>query len=206
MGSFCRRHPGGDKMQSQSWVVFLVPLCLSSPIGELSSLLSLSPRPNPALPPALLASTDLLGPSLLGGIGGRKLSMMAFLRSSPRFSVLVRALELTELSPSLEAGGGGPFTLFAPTNFAFDLVGRDAMLGDVPGLRKALLRHIVREKLPSLSFPAGVSQVDTASREKATIAVLLGRVAIYTSAGAAEVLDTDIYTSNGIIHVVDHVV
>ena len=33
---------------------------------------------------------------------GRKLSMMAFLRSSPRFSVLVRALELTELSPSLE--------------------------------------------------------------------------------------------------------
>ena len=74
---------------------------------------------------------------------GRKLSMMAFLRSSPRFSVLVRALELTELSPSLEvkpcfgnwpknikkaksrfqAGAGGPFTLFAPTNSAFDLVG-----------------------------------------------------------------------------------
>ena len=64
-------------------------------------------------------SSDLFGPSLLGGIGagaksnsirelmpgfwlGRKLSMMAFLRSSPRFSVLVRALELTELSPSLE--------------------------------------------------------------------------------------------------------
>ena len=59
-----------------------------------------------------------------------------------------------------QAGGGGPFTLFAPTNSAFDLVmiyiftwakisnvvkvGRDAMLGDVPGLRKALLRHIVR--------------------------------------------------------------
>ena len=128
------------------------------------------------------------------------------------------------------------------------------MLGDVPSLRKALLRHIVRltnkifrgnlililpfirEKLPSLSFPVGVSQVDTASREKATIAVfhhennenqltlktsrdrqtvdfhcksvqvLLGRVAIYTSAGAAEVLDTDIYTSNGIIHVIEHVV
>ena len=111
---------------------------------------------------------------------------------------------------------------------------------------------IAREKLPSLSFPAGVSQVDTASREKATIAViificiisiiwevtfvivfgnckycydiiliailsphclycaqrdvsikettaqvLLGRVAIYTSAGAAEVLDTEIFTNDG---------
>ena len=107
---------------------------------------------------------------------------------------------------------------------------------------------IAREKLPSLSFPTGVSQVDTASREKATIAViifpciisiisavilvivfgnfkhcydiilivvlalhclscaqreasikettaqvLLGRVAIYTSAGAAEVLGTNIF-------------
>ena len=32
---------------------------------------------------------------------------------------------------------------------------------------------IAREKLPSLSFPTGVSQVDTASREKATIAVII---------------------------------
>ena len=110
---------------------------------------------------------------------------------------------------------------------------------------------IAREKLPSLSFPTGVSQVDTASREKATIAVnillhyfnhfgchlrhcirncnlatlrryhfhcrprsslpfvctkqciheretvqvLLGRVAIYTSAGAAEVFG--IFTNDG---------
>ena len=71
------------------------------------------------------------------------------------------------------------------------------------------------------------------SIKETTAQVLLGRVAIYTSAGAAEVLDTeiftndgkfknnsktllpictsqvldtDIYTSNGIIHVVDHVV
>ena len=76
------------------------------------------------------------------------------------------------------------------------------------------------------------TQSDTSIKET-TAQVLLGRVAIYTSAGAAEVLDTeiftndgkfknnskillpicisqvldtDIYTSNGIIHVVDHVV
>ena len=39
-----------------------------------------------------------------------------------------------------------------------------------------------------------------------SVQVLAGRVAIYTSAGAAEVLDTDIYTSNGIVHVIEHVV
>ena len=61
---------------------------------------------------------------------------------------------------------GGPFTLFAPTNYAFDTVGRDKMLGDLDGLRKVLLRHISRQKLPSLSMPVGVSQVDMASNEK----------------------------------------
>ena len=40
------------------------------------------------------------------------------------------------------------------------------MLSDVAGLRKVLLRHISRQKLPSLSIPGGVSQVDMASNEK----------------------------------------
>ena len=40
------------------------------------------------------------------------------------------------------------------------------MLSDVAGLRKVLLRHISRQKLPSLSIPGGVSQVDMANREK----------------------------------------
>ena len=61
---------------------------------------------------------------------------------------------------------GGPFTIFAPTNLAFDTVGRDKMLGDVAGLRKVLLRHISRQKLPSLSIPGGISQVDMANTEK----------------------------------------
>ena len=40
------------------------------------------------------------------------------------------------------------------------------MLSDVASLRKVLLRHISRQKLPSLSIPGGVSQVDMANREK----------------------------------------
>lgn len=57
--------------------------------------------------------------------------MISLLRALPEFSVLVKALELTDLSDSLEAGG--PFTLFAPTNFAFDRIGRDKMLANVDG-------------------------------------------------------------------------
>ena len=59
--------------------------------------------------------------------------------------------------------------MFAPTNHAFDVVGRDKMLNDVDGLRKVLLRHISRQKLPSLSIPGGVSQVDMANNEKVSM-------------------------------------
>ena len=72
--SFVTRHSIIFKSLSLSptQVIFLVPLCLSSPVGELSSLFSLSHRPNPALPPALLASTG--GYQLLKILGkqGRK--------------------------------------------------------------------------------------------------------------------------------------
>ena len=96
-------------------------------------------------------------------------NIMTLLRSQPKFSVLVKALELTDLASSLE--DGGPFTIFAPTNFAFDSFGREKMLSDVDSLRRVLLRHITRHKLPSLSIPAGVSQVDLANNEKVSVSV-----------------------------------
>jgi len=80
------------------------------------------------------------------------------------------------------------------------------MLSDVDGLRKVLLRHISRQKLPSLSIPGGVSQVDMASGEKVTIAVISGRIAVYSCSGAAEVIGTDNYAANGIVHTVDAVI
>jgi len=129
---------------------------------------------------------------------------MDLLKSTPQFSVLVKALTITELASSLETGG--PFTLFAPTNLAFDSAGRDKMLSDVAGLRKVLLRHISRQKLPSLSIPGGVSQVDMASNEKLTIAALGGWIKVFSSRGSAEIISTDIYASNGIVHTLDTVI
>lgn len=38
---------------------------------------------------------------------------------------------------------------------------------------------------------------------QATIAVLHGRMAVYTSAGAGELIATDLYASNGIVHTID---
>merc|ERR1712061_907334 len=51
------------------------------------------------------------------------------------------------------------------------------MLSDVDSLRRLLLRHISRHKLPSLSIPVGVSQVDLANNDKLTVAFINGRLA-----------------------------
>ena len=48
--------------------------------------------------------------------------------------MLVKALELTGLSKTLQSGRD--FTVFAPDNFAFDVIGRDKMLDNVDDLRK----------------------------------------------------------------------
>ena len=74
---------------------------------------------------------ELLAAGRPRGRGRGFADVMSLLRATPEFSVLAKALELTDLADSLEAGG--PFTVFAPTNRAFDRVrgGRDKMLANV---------------------------------------------------------------------------
>ena len=164
----------------------------SNPLSPLNPLNPLS---------TISRQTSVLDEILSSDLGLGPSNIMSLLRSHPKFSVLVKALELTDLASSLEEGG--PFTIFAPTNFAFDSFGREKMLSDVDSLRRVLLRHISRNKLPSLSIPSGVSQVDMANNEKLTIVAINGRLAIYSSKGAAEIISTDIYASNGIVHSID---
>ena len=186
----------------------LRPSLLDSPLSPLSPLTPLGRQQS--FLDELLSSGRERGHSVHGYT-----NIMTLLRSQPKFSVLVKALELTDLASSLE--DGGPFTIFAPTNFAFDSFGREKMLSDVDSLRRVLLRHITRHKLPSLSIPGGVSQVDLANNEKVgeccdifsnnclqlTIVSINGRLAVYSSKGAAEIISTDLYAANGIVHSID---
>ena len=62
-------------------------------------------------------------------IRSRYRNVLSLLRSVDELSVLVKALELTGLLDNLD--NGGPFTIFAPVNDAFDRIGRDRMLSDI---------------------------------------------------------------------------
>ena len=119
------------------------------------------------------------------------------------FSTLVAAVKAGGLVETLK--GDGPFTVFAPTNDAFAKLPE----GTVESLLKPenkeklvsiLTYHVVAGKVMAKDVKAG--EVATVNGKKATIAVKDGKVTI----DGANVVKTDVGTSNGVIHVIDAVI
>lgn len=118
--------------------------------------------------------------------------------ANPAFSTLVTALEATELDEVLS--GPGPFTVFAPTDDAFDLLPPGtipALLADLEELTDILLYHVVSGRVRSGDLEAGrIITVQGAAAEIALTPPTIDGVTISI---------TDIEASNGVIHVIDAV-
>lgn len=121
------------------------------------------------------------------------------------FNTLVAALQATNLDTVL-ADESQTFTVFAPTDDAFNLLGSDtinALLKDTDTLSDILLYHV----LPGNAVDAATaisldgSSVDAANGDALNIQVRDGDLFINDS----QVITADINTSNGIIHVIDAV-
>lgn len=120
--------------------------------------------------------------------------------SAGSFNTLVTAVKAAGLVGTLK--GNGPYTVFAPTDEAFAKVPKDVLnelFADKAALRKVLLYHVVSGKVPA----GQVVKLNSAKTAQGT------NVMIDTSNGVkvnnANVIKTDIMTSNGIIHVIDTV-
>jgi uncharacterized surface protein with fasciclin (FAS1) repeats len=120
------------------------------------------------------------------------------------FSTLVAALDATGLNNTLNAAGD--FTVFAPTNAAFDALGAGAvtaLLGDLPTLEKILLKHVVSGSVDSVTaFTLNGMDVETVNGETVEIAIDSGKFTV----DGAQVTTFDIVTTNGVIHVIDAVI
>lgn len=121
---------------------------------------------------------------------------------NPDFSILVAALQKADLVGALQ--GEGPFTVFAPTNQAFDklLAGLGITAEDLlnhPQLKEVLLYHVVSGKVMSTDLTDGMMAA-TLSGETISVDLKSG-VKINSSNVAA----ADIEASNGVIHVIDAV-
>ena len=124
------------------------------------------------------------------------------------FSTLVSALLAADLVTTL-ADEEATFTVFAPTNKAFDKVDPDALadlLANSVELTNVLLTHVVSGAEIGLldAYAANGQMLTTASGNNVAVGVdsETGMLMI----GNAKVIITDINTSNGIIHVLDTVI
>jgi len=118
-----------------------------------------------------------------------------------RFTTLVAAVESAGLVDALKAEG--PMTVFAPTDDAFAALPEgtvDALLADIPALTDVLLYHVVEGKVTSDQV-VELTQAQTLQGQYVNVQVEDGKVMIDN----AQVIITDIETSNGIIHVIDTV-
>jgi transforming growth factor-beta-induced protein len=137
-------------------------------------------------------------------IGTGSLNIIQTAEAAGNFTTLLAALDATGLDQALR--GPGPFTVFAPTDGAFDALPDgtvEALLGDLDALTRILKYHVVSGEVPASEVVKldGMS-VETIGGELVWIEVKDGKVILND---VAEVVITDVYASNGIIHVIDAV-
>ncbi len=131
-------------------------------------------------------------------------------------TTLVAAVKAADLVTTLK--GKGPFTVFAPSNSAFDKLPKGTVENLLkPESKKALVNlltyHVVAGSLKATDVLAaikagnGKAVVKTIQGENLTASLENGKV-ILTDAkgGKATVTATDLAGSNGVVHVIDTVV
>lgn len=118
------------------------------------------------------------------------------------FSILVAALQKADLVEALQ--GDGPFTVFAPTNAAFeDLlkalnISAEQLLAQ-PDLSKVLLYHVVSGKVMSTDLTNGL-EAATLNGEKVKFDLSASPMV-----NQSKITAVDLEATNGVIHVVDKV-
>lgn len=143
----------------------------------------------------MFASTDYMGRM------GKK-SIVETAVSAGTFNTLVTAVKAADLVEVLS--GPGPFTVFAPTDDAFDRLPEGTigkLLENKDKLKAILTYHVVAGKVMA-SDVVNLKSAKTFNGQNITIKVKGGTVMVDN----AKVIKTDIDCTNGVIHVIDTVI
>jgi uncharacterized surface protein with fasciclin (FAS1) repeats len=134
---------------------------------------------------------------------GASMDIVETAQATPDLTTLVDALLAAELVETLQ--GDGPFTVFAPTNDAFAALPpaeleRLLKPANRDELANILTYHVVDGDVKSSDLSDG-QQVETLQGGELTVSIDGDKVMI----GDAEVVQPDIETTNGTVHVIDAV-
>jgi len=129
--------------------------------------------------------------------------VVALAQATPDLSTLVAAASTADLVGTLQ--GEGPFTVFAPTNAAFEKLGDEQVQSllqpeNRDRLTKILAYHVVPGKLTAADLSDG-QKLETVAGETLTVTVDGDTVMV----NDATVVQPDVEASNGVVHVVDGV-
>ena len=131
-------------------------------------------------------------------------SVVDVIVNSPNHTILETALIEANLVDDLE--GSGSFTVFAPTDAAFNALPEgtlEALLADSRGaLTQILLYHLVAGKVMSTNLSNGMI-VETYNDEERKIKVTINGAGVFIN--NAKVTVADIVADNGVVHVIDAV-
>ena len=108
-----------------------------------------------------------------------------------------------------------PFTVFAPTNSAFDKIASKSLtwlLGNRAALTRVILKHLVTGS--AVKIPVGYSTLKTVGGSRITLHRYVDDVdgeagevvGVRTSSGAAKLEQFDILTADGVVHAIDTVI
>jgi uncharacterized surface protein with fasciclin (FAS1) repeats len=167
--------------------VFALAACAPAPTAEPTPMPEPTAIPEPTPEPAPVV-LDIVDTAVADG----------------RFTTLVAAVQAAELVDTLKSEG--PFTVFAPTDDAFAALPEGTLESlllpeNKQTLIDILLYHVVAGKVMAADV-VGLESATTALGADVSIKVDMGNVYI----NDAQVIITDIETSNGVIHVIDAVI
>lgn len=132
----------------------------------------------------------------------KKMNIVETAAGNEDFSILVQAVKAADLGDALS--GEGPYTVFAPTNKAFEALPKEkleALLKDKEQLKSILTYHVLQGKVSSKQV-VGLDKATTLNGKDLKIKKNDKGVMV----NDAEVVMTDIECSNGVIHVIDKVI
>jgi transforming growth factor-beta-induced protein len=139
-------------------------------------------------------------------------TVVTFAAADPNFSTLAGALTdrgfvdiLSRTEGNNQDTNNPPFTVFAPTNEAFDAL--DA-IPEGTALDNVLLHHVIKEaNLSSSALADGENTATTLQGQDVTVTVIAGTPILVTDGSGQDngIIAFDVQADNGVIHVVDSV-
>jgi uncharacterized surface protein with fasciclin (FAS1) repeats len=158
----------------------------------------------------------LMGIAVAATSFGQSKDVVDIAIGSADHTTLVAAVKAADLVTTLK--GKGPFTVFAPTNAAFNKLPEGTVANllkpeNKAQLAKILTYHVVSGNLDAAGVTAAIKSgngkavVTTVSGGKLTASLENGKVKLTDEGGnAAYVTAADLKGSNGVVHVIDGVV